>query len=91
MTGCTVTLHPTSLVPGHVTRAVGHKEPQVIDLPEEVRLLILLAHDLDVMEVEATQHSEDCWTVYCFTRKHGLRIWLAHLSLDGRWTLSPAY
>jgi hypothetical protein len=82
--------HPT-LYSLHVAPEISREGTQVTMLLDEHALLILTKFGGDVSVVEAVRVSESCWTLYVTHLDGTTTIWRAHLSLDGRWTLSPAY
>lgn len=43
----------------------------------------------DAMWVSGECHSSGCYTVWIMDLDYSYNEWLANLSLDGRWTLSP--
>jgi hypothetical protein len=43
----------------------------------------------DALWVEFDGHSTDCFTVWVLDLDESYNVWRCHLSLDGRWSLSP--
>lgn len=43
----------------------------------------------DALWVAAERHSDECYTIWVLDQDYLYREMRAHLSLDGRWTLSP--
>lgn len=43
----------------------------------------------DAVAVDGIRHSDDAWTIVVLDVDLNQTVWLASLSLDHRWTLSP--
>ena len=57
-------------------------------MPEELEgLLERIAPDY--LGYDATYHSDECYTIILLTLDYKYTAWRAHLSLDGRWSLTP--
>lgn len=43
----------------------------------------------DALWIAAEQHSERCYVIWILDCDYSYNEWIAHLSLDERWTVSP--
>lgn len=50
---------------------------------------IVLYRFPDALDLHYERHSDEAWTVYVLDIDYSYSRWLACLSLDDRWTLSP--
>jgi hypothetical protein len=57
-------------------------------LPQALDELVDYAHP-DALAVDSEMHSGECYTITVLDLDYQYKVWRAHLSLDGRWTLSP--
>ena len=64
------------------------KEPTILTLPSELDQLIGWRWP-DALWVSGQRHSDECYTVWILDADYTYTEARAHLSLDGRWTLSP--
>jgi hypothetical protein len=62
--------------------------PSIQEIPERLDEIIDYAFP-DALMVGATPHSEETYTVYILDLDYTYTRWLASLSVDNRWTLSP--
>jgi hypothetical protein len=82
-------LHPLGQAPRDVAlRDSIWGELTILTLPDELEGL-LERIDPDYLGYDATFHSPECYTIILLTLDYRYTAWRAHLSLDGRWTLSP--
>ena len=81
--------HPTSATrrPG-TRRGAPEVNPGNKSFPTELDSTIDLLDDL-ALDVSATRHSDEAYTLIILHLSGRYRVWLASLSLDQRWTLSP--
>ena len=63
-------------------------EPGISSLPEALEQLIDWRWP-DSLWTAYEMHSEECYTVWILDLDYSYNEWLATLSLDGRWTVSP--
>jgi hypothetical protein len=60
------------------------------EAPSDLERLVSELHP-DALWIEYWQHSEKAFTVTVLDLDYSYNRWLASLSLDNRWTLSPVY
>jgi hypothetical protein len=58
------------------------------ELPQALDELIAWRYP-DALWIEAESHSPQCYVIWVLDLDYTYSKWLATLSLDGRWTLSP--
>jgi len=63
--------------------------PTIQSLPTELDKTISILED-PALAIEHIRHSDECYTLVIFHLSGRYRVWRAFLSLDLRWTLSPA-
>lgn len=69
-------------------KASRRRTPTITTLPVAIwDLLDTLAPD--ALWIASEQHSEQAYTIWYLDLDYSYNEWLATLSLDGRWTLSP--
>lgn len=82
-------LHPPRAAPRHVLpEPSGWGEPTILTLPDQLEEL-LERIEPDYLGYDATFHSNECYTIILLTLDYRYTAWRAHLSLDGRWSLTP--
>jgi hypothetical protein len=60
----------------------------ILALPEDLELLLERVEP-EYLGYDATFHSLLCYTIVVLSIDYRYTAWRAHLSLDGRWSLSP--
>jgi len=80
----------TEYVPRDVMLQSRRQEKQVIKMTDS-RLDELVSWAFPgALWVDYHRHSDDCYTLFILDVDYSYTGWRAHLSLDLRWTLSPA-
>jgi hypothetical protein len=81
--------HLTRHIPRDVLlEASMDEQPTILAFPDSLDAIIDYAFP-DALMVGGTRHSERAFTIYVLDLNYSYTRWLASLSLDGRWTLSP--
>ena len=89
MVGASMLRDSTSIFPGHVTRVGGPElNPTIQQLPAALDDLIRYRWP-DALWVATERHSGRCIIVWILDLDYSYTEWVAHLSLDDRWTVSP--
>jgi hypothetical protein len=71
-----------------VLRGRPQLNPGIHTLPQGIELLLGRKFP-DCLAVEGYRHSDGVWTLVILDLDYSYTVWLACLSLDQRWTLSP--